>query len=419
MLRRKIALFVLLPFICLTLLFLTDKALQNFYSAEKQQVFENNFVLPANSSAFYKGPEFSYLAKTNSLGFRGREYPKPKAVNTIRILAVGDSFTFGAGSNEKDIWTTQLEKVLGRRFMEKKVEIFNLGQPGLNPYKYLEIINKYVPLYDPDILLLGIVEGDDIGQLIIYPEKKASLNQKSDNIRKKLLEKIDHSSGIRGGFSGRTVKLGNFLAGMYPFFYSLLTPYKVIDIRSANLSSLKAFINYLGDEEIISIETRISSDLLDLYLSGGLNPNLLSLAVSKPDFFTAFMDENDQKVNYAVEQFTAIINEVDAIAKENGTLPLIIDIPYGLFVSKGHADTLAKMGFRYSESPWLSEQPLSLLQKGASPSGMRIIDNLHYFREKCSDDCFFKYDGHFNGKGNKLLADNLGEILSQYIKNNF
>src|SRR3989338_7510755 len=349
MLRRKIALFVLLPFICLTLLFLTDKALQNFYSAEKQQVFENNFVLPANSSAFYKGPEFSYLAKTNSLGFRGREYPKPKAVNTIRILAVGDSFTFGAGSNEKDIWTTQLEKVLGRRF----------------------------------------------------------------------LEKIDHSSGIRGGFSGRTVKLGNFLAGMYPFFYSLLTPYKVIDIRSANLSSLKAFINYLGDEEIISIETRISSDLLDLYLSGGLNPNLLSLAVSKPDFFTAFMDENDQKVNYAVEQFTAIINEVDAIAKENGTLPLIIDIPYGLFVSKGHADTLAKMGFRYSESPWLSQQPLSLLQRAASPSGMRIIDNLHYFREKCSDDCFFKYDGHFNGKGNKLLADNLGEILSQYIKNNF
>lgn len=103
MLQRKIVLFVLLPFICLTLLFLTDKALQNFYSAEKQQVFENNFVLPANSSAFYKGPEFSYLAKTNSLGFRGREYPKPKAVNTIRILAVGDSFTFGAGSNEKDI----------------------------------------------------------------------------------------------------------------------------------------------------------------------------------------------------------------------------------------------------------------------------------------------------------------------------
>lgn len=414
---RKFTLYLLLPAITLTLLFLADKVLLKFYTVEYKPENDYIFELPSKSTAVYQGPEFKYLAKTNSLGFRGREYHKPKAVNTIRVLAIGDSFTFGNGSNEKDIWISLLEKKLGERLNNKKIEIFNLGQPGTGPYKYLENVKKYLPFYDPDILLIGIVEGEDIGQLIIWPEKQTTQNLQSETAKKQLLEKIDRYSGIKVSLASKTKKISEFFGYLFPFFYSRLAPYKVIDLRPANMSVLKDFINYMGVEELIYFETKISQEVQNLYLKGDLNPNLLSLAVSKSDFFTAFTRDDDQKVKVAVENLTAIISQINAIAVENGTIPFIVDIPYGLFVVKDRADTLVKMGFQYSGTPWISQKPIELLKKVASPSGMIVIDNLAYFRDKCSSDCFFRYDGHFTSKGNKLLADSLEIFLSDSFKN--
>ncbi|KKS97812.1 MAG: G-D-S-L family lipolytic protein [Candidatus Gottesmanbacteria bacterium GW2011_GWA2_43_14] len=411
--NKKTVIILLLPLATLTLLFSADKVLLKIFGIPVKPDLRDVFFLPPNTAVVYQGPEFSYLAKTNSLGFRGREYQKPKAVNTVRILAFGDSFTFGNGADENDIWITVLEKNLGRRLKDRKIEIFNLGQPGTSPYNYLDNIKKFVPLFNPDILLIGIVEGEDIGQIAPPPEKQFIPAQSGDTVRNRLLARIAAGQS----FSDKTVNIGRYITNLFPYFSALLSPYKKVDIRPANMSNLVTLISRVADEQLTSIENTIDPEVLDMYLKGDLNPNLLSLAIAKPDFFSAFM-ENDEIVKQAAEKLGVVFNEISTVAENHGAVPFIVDIPYGLFISKVRADTMVKMGFMYSGQPWMSGEPVDFLKQAASPSGMTVFDNLSYFREKCADDCFFPYDGHFNAKGNKLLAKHLEEYLMGFLKKN-
>lgn len=68
----------------------------------------------------------------NSDGLRGREINTPKPPHTFRILAVGDSVTFGYGVREEDTYV----KVLERRLNEgesggREFEVLNGGTLGV------------------------------------------------------------------------------------------------------------------------------------------------------------------------------------------------------------------------------------------------------------------------------------------------
>ncbi len=73
--------------------------------------------------------------KINSLGLRGDEITKEKSKNTIRILIIGDSATFGAGVIKEE------ETVPGRLR-----QLFT-NNPPLKDYNF-EIINGGIPGYD-------------------------------------------------------------------------------------------------------------------------------------------------------------------------------------------------------------------------------------------------------------------------------
>ena len=79
-------------------------------------------------------------------------YTIEKPVNTYRIIALGDSFTFGHYVNTVDSWPEQLETMLtlnGNLCSGKKIEVLNLGMRGFDiPYiveRYKTIGNKYHP----------------------------------------------------------------------------------------------------------------------------------------------------------------------------------------------------------------------------------------------------------------------------------
>jgi hypothetical protein len=54
--------------------------------------------------------EFDVTYQINSYGLRDREFPLEKPPNTYRILMLGDSYTFGIGSNLEDTFSKRLEK---------------------------------------------------------------------------------------------------------------------------------------------------------------------------------------------------------------------------------------------------------------------------------------------------------------------
>lgn len=86
----------------------------------------------------------------NSKGLRGREYPYEKPDGTTRILVLGDSFTWGYGVGDNEVFTNVLERQLAGSY-----EVINTGVSGWGTdQEYLFLVNEGLR-YSPDIVILA------------------------------------------------------------------------------------------------------------------------------------------------------------------------------------------------------------------------------------------------------------------------
>jgi lysophospholipase L1-like esterase len=108
------------------------------------------------------------VTSTNSRGMRGtREFAVPKPASVVRIVALGDSFTFGVGVPDDATWPAQLEAAL------PGVEVANLGQPAFaHDQMYFALEDDGLPL-QPDAVILGFYEHDlERNELTFYCAEK-------------------------------------------------------------------------------------------------------------------------------------------------------------------------------------------------------------------------------------------------------
>lgn len=89
--------------------------------------------------------------------FRRVEPFPPRQEGKCRIMAVGDSMTYGYGVDEKFIYSTILENVLGKEF---NVEVLNLGKNGWESEDILGVIREFAPKLQPDLVVYGANHND-------------------------------------------------------------------------------------------------------------------------------------------------------------------------------------------------------------------------------------------------------------------
>lgn len=124
---------------------------------------------------------------TNSEGFRDDEFLPEKPPGEFRILAVGDSFTFGNKVEQDETWPQQLEKIL----MEETggpVQVINAGLWGLDTKDEINELKKWAPKYSPEVVLLAYVQNDVTSTTPIYPTDR-NLWEKS-HLYRLLREKV-------------------------------------------------------------------------------------------------------------------------------------------------------------------------------------------------------------------------------------
>jgi lysophospholipase L1-like esterase len=90
----------------------------------------------------------------NSRGWRGGEFQPTFAPEELRVLAVGDSCTFGKGVIEQDCWPRQLERLLQERHPERRVMVANLGVNGYSSLQYQRVIEQAFDT-KPHLVVLG------------------------------------------------------------------------------------------------------------------------------------------------------------------------------------------------------------------------------------------------------------------------
>jgi hypothetical protein len=97
----------------------------------------------------------SRTLNSDSWGFRGsRDYPEQKPEGRVRILVLGDSFTFGEDLSDDETYASRLEQSL------PGVDVMNLGVHGYGHDQMLVSLRALGPRVRPDFVLLGFVAED-------------------------------------------------------------------------------------------------------------------------------------------------------------------------------------------------------------------------------------------------------------------
>jgi lysophospholipase L1-like esterase len=110
--------------------------------------------LPLHRDAY---PE---LYRLNSLGFRDREWAPRKPAGTRRILALGDSVTFGWGVPLERTYARVLERSLQAADASTRWEVLSVARPGANTAEEVRLLETAGLRLDPDVVLLGFVLND-------------------------------------------------------------------------------------------------------------------------------------------------------------------------------------------------------------------------------------------------------------------
>lgn len=100
------------------------------------------------------------IGVTNSQGFRDRERTFERAPGVPRVLALGDSITWGAGVGYDETFTALLEGTL--RAAAPGAEVINVGVPGWGPHEEFHLLKVYGIKLQPDLVLLDFFVGNDI-----------------------------------------------------------------------------------------------------------------------------------------------------------------------------------------------------------------------------------------------------------------
>lgn len=118
------------------------------------------------SADFLKRPA---ITRYNADGLNDtKNYSVKKDKGVYRIVALGDSYTFGAYVDTDKNWTEVLENMLNEKRICKnidKFEVINLGVGGYDMEYEVERYRRLGQKYDPDLIVWTLVEFGRINEL--------------------------------------------------------------------------------------------------------------------------------------------------------------------------------------------------------------------------------------------------------------
>jgi hypothetical protein len=132
--------------------FILDFVLKDMYVVDD----EAGYRLAPDFSGTIRRGEVSTTFSTNSLGLRASEIG-PK--ETPRVLAFGDSFTWGWGVDQGEEWISVVGRELG-------VEAINCGVNGYGTENALALLKRVGPELEPDLVLVGFFANDYTDNLL-------------------------------------------------------------------------------------------------------------------------------------------------------------------------------------------------------------------------------------------------------------
>lgn len=360
----------------------------------------SGIIFPASEERHYQSPEFSYTARINSLGFRDREFEANNNNNRIRIVAIGDSFTFGWGVENSCAWPKVLEEKLTA--IGHSVEVANLGQPGGNPASYVRIAEKAIPILEPQLTVVAILQGDDLEQI--------KRNMEREELRRK-----NRSNKVTIAHCTNFVKA----------IVKKLCPHLIASIR--NRRRIKPPLEEAWKnqaQELVSLyspQKRSRFELLDeevksAFLNGQLNPLLVNLSITAPDYYTETLNIDDPGILSCIAEMGKYIAQIKEIAAEHGSSLIVISVPNGIYTSEDSYQSTKRLGFVTLPEMLTTTAADDAIRLACESSDTPFFSVTDEFRKIAKDrNVYFDLDDHFNREGQHCFANLLVPIIEKVI----
>ncbi|OGW37851.1 MAG: hypothetical protein A2Y97_04140 [Nitrospirae bacterium RBG_13_39_12] len=131
---------------------------QNLYSFEKGLFIKSDdygYSLTPNVEKKHSQPEYSYIIRSNSFGFRGKE---PDFNADYRVLILGDSMGMGQGVGEGKNLADLAQVYLNKQ--RYNIDIFNTSIAGYFGFNELKVLSKFINTYKPNSVVLLFLWND-------------------------------------------------------------------------------------------------------------------------------------------------------------------------------------------------------------------------------------------------------------------
>ncbi len=341
-------------------------------------------LMQPDKSEIYDTSEFTVEARISSQGIRNQVIKLPKPAGTYRILAVGDSFTFGWGVAQKDTWVRLLEQKL-RTSRAKNIEIINAGAPGLGLDGIEEACEAYRDRFSVDAVIIGLYSTDDLYQ---------AASTKQNQTRFDALVNALWPTLVRIG--GRVIIDAWFTSGP----------------SRKNVVMSEAWANWVKNYFVSHprVLSRLNSDLRNLLLRGKINPSFLQGAAQDPEYIVKLLDEKN--LSYA----TLSAKELLARIKGRCTISrpvLVIYLPSSETVSDFFFPYRSAFGFKV-DPRLVTFRPDESIGKVAEDLGFSYLSLLPQFRAEQCLSCFYPWDIHMTALGNQKVADAAAAYILNY-----
>lgn len=361
-------------------------------------VLPQELIYPPNSSVRYKTTEFDIVVHTNNLGFRGPPLTLDPFDQKFQIITLGDSFTYGWGANEEEVWSTVLSNSLNEKGMP--VEIANLGWGGVGPTEYANLAEKAIPLLKPNLVIVAILQGDDLQQLDptkgspeINPAESTTINFPMHSVLQRLYPNVTQR------LLQRKVRANDLLQNHQ-------------DIQSYwQQYASEMLLNNISPEQAARFQT-LDWEIQQLFHEGLLNPGMIYDALRTPDYFLKPIDLTTTFTQARIEKLASELDRIKRVAQANKAEVIVVAVPVGVYTNERGMESRQRLGFSVDPKMLSSTAPDETIALAAEQAGLKFYSVLDSFRQyQGMEALFYPIDGHFTVAGNRLFSINLLPVV--------
>lgn len=304
--------------------------------------------------------------KINSFGMRDDAITLEKPENTVRIVFLGDSFTFGMGLRHDDIVSEVLERRLNREFSPKtgkKYEVLNMGVIGQSVDQEYLLLRDRALQFNPDIAVINFFAGNDATEL-----------RRHDWI----WSKDGHLAAVRDA------------------------THFIDDDNALRRETGEAPKSYL----LWFVEERAKLLLGKFGIASKSDGPLLVW----PNFLPPDHPDGDPRLEQFWEQIRHIFGLTKELADERGIKLLVTGIPLDMQVSKKYWSK--HPGVPFGDTEFLAALPQKLLEDATAYYSIDYLDLLPVFRAREEIDTYWLIDDpHWTPEGHAMAADAIFDYM--------